>query len=1358
MKRLCKKILAFVLAAALVAGTMNFGPVADEANAASPAGTIYGSYSTNIAKNVTAYASSNARGDQAIGARTVRFLTDTDNYTYIVLHGDDTDPWFYVDLGSSKNVNKVSLVWGAADYANAYATSYKIQYSDDAATWKDAATMTEGELGSVDVTFPSVYGRYIRVKVTGKASTHVSLYEMRVYETNFSVNAGYTNGENYRAGSGTDNIAAGKSGYASSNNRNGSTTQTQVNNLTDNNTLTYIVSHYDDANPYFYVDLGSLQNINKAVVYFGSDSDPYTATQPNSYDLQVSGDGTNWTTVKRVSDASYGKTTLNFGTVWARYVRVAVTDKWDGTDYVSMYELKVFNTDFNSALADSEEDPVRILFIGNSLTCYNNVSSKVQSIFEMAGKKAHVDVLIKLGQTLTYHASLSVTGETILNGNYDYVVLQDKASGFNASVLQSGAENLYYNYIQQSGAQPVLYMIWANASVLNSTQSTVTAGYVSTSRSIGAKLAPAGVSWQEFYNEGYNWYTDNIHANAIGSYMAAAHIYYAITGETTPLTVPASDEVVVENGFDVNLVNAIHNRACANTLQYNVGPGKDTIASVADGTYYLKGVNTGKVVCADNYGENTLIANRDSYGGEWEMFTVVNNDDGTISLLSGANNKYVCMVLDESCQLLARSESIGTWEKFYLVQVTDDQYALKSYINNMYVTVNENDSNNLYATAGSVQAWEVFHLYTTDGNQITASGGTEESTEATEPTETSPEETESESESESESASESESETQPSEESSSESSEESSEESEEPSEPELVKPSKITGVQAVYEDGKIKLTWDNNGAVQYRVMRFTSETGYTTKTYKATADGYIDTDLIEAQLYYYRICGYFYDAEGKLVQGNVSESAAVVATDKEPAQVTNLTADISDSGVTLNWDAADGVRYYKIARARGWSTAEGSYTCLKYNVSETAYTDKPESYGNWRYKVVGYYKNTDGSWVYGPMSATLFLTYEEPEEKPVEQKELSEDTINFYAKWKENYVVKNPYVTDETQYYVWYSGKKYSDNQSQVAVTVSEAHGYGMLTAVSMARYDSEAKEIFDGMYRYYRAHLSEVGPNLMAWQQADNGSALIDSAGANSATDGDLDIAYALLMADCVWGSDGEIDYKQAAINVINDIMTYEVNQEDWILRLGDWTYWSGKGDQYYAATRASDFIVQYMPVFAKVTNDDRWLNVYNRTYEIINSIVDQYGTGILPDFIVKDSSTGKFVPAPANFLESDYDGSCYYNSCRTPWRISMDYLINGNEDALNFATTLNTFIVNATGGNPNGIRAGYKLDGTVIGNYSDLCFTAPFVVAGGCGGFDDWHGAVRNHVVNHGIDSYYADSIKMLCLIADDGGWIVP
>ncbi len=215
-----------------------------------------------------------------------------------------------------------------------------------------------------------------------------------------------------------------------------------------------------------------------------------------------------------------------------------------------------------------------------------------------------------------------------------------------------------------------------------------------------------------------------------------------------------------------------------------------------------------------------------------------------------------------------------------------------------------------------------------------------------------------------------------SEESSAESSEESKEESsEEENQTPVTAPVKVTGLKAVYENGQIKLTWDDKGAAKYRVMRFDGiNDGYTTLTYSASAEGYVDEDLIDVHRYFYRVCGYFYDAEGKLVQGGVSDSVGIVATDRDPAKVENVNASVSGQNVTLTWDRPEGVRYYKIARAYGATPAEGSYACLKYNVEETAYTDAGVSAGTWRYKVVGYYKAVDGGWVYGDMSTTLFVT------------------------------------------------------------------------------------------------------------------------------------------------------------------------------------------------------------------------------------------------------------------------------------------------------------------------------------------------------------------------------------------------
>ena len=135
-------------------------------------------------------------------------------------------------------------------------------------------------------------------------------------------------------------------------------------------------------------------------------------------------------------------------------------------------------------------------------------------------------------------------------------------------------------------------------------------------------------------------------------------------------------------------------------------------ATISEGKYYLD--CNEKIVCAEDQGASPLVANRDSYSGAWETFHVINNDDGTISLKSDINGKYVCAVIDEKCQLLARSQSISLWEKFYLVHIQGNQYGLRAVANGKYVKADFDDTTSsgmLKAVSGSVAgAWEAFYF------------------------------------------------------------------------------------------------------------------------------------------------------------------------------------------------------------------------------------------------------------------------------------------------------------------------------------------------------------------------------------------------------------------------------------------------------------------------------------------------------------------------------------------------------------------------------------------------------------------------------------------------------------------------
>jgi endoglucanase len=162
-----------------------------------------------------------------------------------------------------------------------------------------------------------------------------------------------------------------------------------------------------------------------------------------------------------------------------------------------------------------------------------------------------------------------------------------------------------------------------------------------------------------------------------------------------------------------NVGSSTPNTALINAIKPYFTQGQTSLptASIPNGEYYITAIANNMVVCADNYGNNPLVANRSAYGGAWESFTVVNNSDGTISLKAGANNNYVCAVIDESSQLLARSAAINTWEKFIPYKINDTQIALKSVANNSFVKADLNNGAVLYATSSTVAgAWEAFTI------------------------------------------------------------------------------------------------------------------------------------------------------------------------------------------------------------------------------------------------------------------------------------------------------------------------------------------------------------------------------------------------------------------------------------------------------------------------------------------------------------------------------------------------------------------------------------------------------------------------------------------------------------------------
>ncbi|OUC96210.1 discoidin domain-containing protein [Streptosporangium minutum] len=92
------------------------------------------------------------------------------------LEGSDPQ-WIRVDLGAVSPISRVKLFW-----EEAYGEAYKIQVSDDAATWTTVYSTSSGDGGEDDLTGLSGSGRYVRMYGTARGTEYgYSLYEFQVF-------------------------------------------------------------------------------------------------------------------------------------------------------------------------------------------------------------------------------------------------------------------------------------------------------------------------------------------------------------------------------------------------------------------------------------------------------------------------------------------------------------------------------------------------------------------------------------------------------------------------------------------------------------------------------------------------------------------------------------------------------------------------------------------------------------------------------------------------------------------------------------------------------------------------------------------------------------------------------------------------------------------------------------------------------------------------------------------------------------------------------------------------------------------------------------------------------------------------
>ncbi len=245
--------------------------------------------------------------------------------------------------------------------------------------------------------------------------------------------------------------------------------------------------------------------------------------------------------------------------------------------------------------------------------------------------------------------------------------------------------------------------------------------------------------------------------------------------------------------------------------------------------------------------------------------------------------------------------------------------------------------------------------------------------------------------------------------------------------------------------------------------------------------------------------------------------------------------------------------------------------------------------------------------------------------------------------------------------------------------TVSEGIGYGMLLSVYMGD-----QALFDDLWRYEQQWPNSLTGLMDRYINAAGTMRL----GLGPATDADEDMAFALVMADRQWGGKGSLamNYIDVAKDQITKIWNHEIFESK-LLRPGNWGDWSTVNISYFAPA--------YYRVFDAVDTDAThdWPAVIVTAYDTItnslNATNKNQGNGLVPAWSTSDGAPNGGALGPGQTAPTNYQ----YDSCRTPFRIALDWCWFGDTRARDYTAKTSAFFGGIGAAN---IADGYALDGT--------------------------------------------------------------
>lgn len=200
---------------------------------------------------------------------------------------------------------------------------------------------------------------------------------------------------------------------------------------------------------------------------------------------------------------------------------------------------------------------LRVLFVGNSLTYYNDLPSMLERMGVADEQPIETVDVSQGGFALEDHWDIRPARDRLEEGGWDFVVLQQGPSSLPAS-----RENLvtwvgiWADAIRTVDATPALYMVWPERARINVFPDVVLS-YSTAAEQAAAELFRAGEAWQAAWDIDPDlplYGPDEFHPSVMGSYLAALTIYRGLTGREPPsltgLGISAEDDAVLQAAAD----------------------------------------------------------------------------------------------------------------------------------------------------------------------------------------------------------------------------------------------------------------------------------------------------------------------------------------------------------------------------------------------------------------------------------------------------------------------------------------------------------------------------------------------------------------------------------------------------------------------------------------------------------------------------------------------------------------------------------------------------------------------------------------------------------------------------------------